>query len=31
MKIPNMKDNLCQGWGDLWMLLFRTKHIRYLV
>jgi len=28
MKIPNLKDSLCQGWGDLWMLLFRAKRIR---
>jgi len=18
MKIPSLKDSLCQGWGDLW-------------
>jgi len=28
MKIPNLKDSLCQGWGDLWMLPFRAKRIR---
>jgi len=30
MKIPNLRDNLCQGWGDLWMLPFRTKRVRCL-
>jgi len=25
MKIPNLKDSLCQGWGDLWMLLLRSE------
>jgi len=24
MKIPNLKDSLCQKWGDLWMLPFRA-------
>jgi len=28
MKIPNLKDSLCQGRGDFWMLLFRAKRIR---
>jgi len=31
MKIPNWKDSLCQGWRDLWMLLFRAKRIRCLM
>jgi len=31
IKIPNLKDSLCQGWGDLWMLPFRAKRIRCLV
>jgi len=31
MKIPNLKDSLCQGWGDLWMLPFGAKRIRCLV
>jgi len=31
MKISNLKGNLCQGWGDLWMLPFRAKRIRCLV
>jgi len=30
MKIPNLKDSLCQGWGDFWMLPFRAKRIRCL-
>jgi len=31
MQIPNLKDSLCQEWGDLWMLPFRAKRIRCLV
>jgi len=31
MKIPNVRDSVCQRWGDLWMLLHRAKRIRCLV
>jgi len=31
MKIPNLKDSLCQVCGDLGMLPFRAKRIRCLV
>jgi len=27
MMIPNLRDSPCQGWGDLWMLPFRTKWV----
>jgi len=31
MKIPNLKDSLCLGWGDHWILPLRAKRIRCLV